>query len=171
MTKKVFLLAVAVLAGFLFSMLQPIKLKSIGEETLGDNSTRIRVTSAEIISEADNSLTIRYQLRDAVDATRISACGEVNYANYGYAWGCKPVVIPAYAAHVDITYVLASTARSIECSDSVGIHLYIGSSYPFYKQLFAYDKIWHKTPGAESWETYRARGCEQPRSISELQHL
>ncbi|WP_331344513.1 hypothetical protein [Cellvibrio sp. UBA7661] len=171
MAKKILLLTAAALIGVLFSMLQPIALKSIGSESLGKNNPNIRVTHAEIAEETDNSLTIRYSLRNYAEGVQISACGEVNYATYGYAWGCKPVIIPPYAGSIDITYAMASTARPIECSDNVGIHLYIGSGYHFYKHLFAYDKIWHKNPGAESWSTYHSRGCEPPRQTSELQHL
>jgi hypothetical protein len=171
MRKKISLLIVAVIAGALLSILQPIKLKSLGHETLNSEAPNISVTDAEIVEETDNSLTIRYHLRNAVEGVHISACGDVYYANDGYAWGCKPVIIPAYAGTIDITYLLASTARSIECSDSVGIRLYIGSGFSFYRHLFAYEKVWHKNPGTESWTTYNERGCEPPRPLSELLRL
>ncbi|WP_049630592.1 hypothetical protein [Cellvibrio sp. pealriver] len=171
MTKKILLLITATLMGVIFSIIQPIKLKSLGSEATESNAPNIEVTRAEIVEETDNSLTIRYSLRNYAEEAQISACGEVNYASYGYAWGCKPVIIPPFAGSIDITYVMASTSRPIECSDSVGIHLYIGSGYHFYKHLFAYDKIWHKNPGADSWSTYHSRGCEPPRPTGELQRL
>lgn len=171
MAKKIILLIAAAFAGVLLSILQPIKLKSLGDETLNNDAPNISISGAEIVEETDNSFTIRYYLRNSVEGARISACGDVYYANDGYAWGCKPVIIPAYAGSIDITYLLASTARSIECSDSVGIRLYIGSGFSFYRHLFAYEKVWHKNPGTESWTTYRQRGCEPPRPLSELLRL
>lgn len=171
MNKKIFLLFVALFAGVLFSMLQPAKIKSLGEETFGSDAPDISVSGAEITAETDNSLTIRYYLRNKVEGVPISACGEVNYANDAYAWGCKPVIIPAYEGNIEITYVMASTARSIECSDTVGIFLYLGSGYQFYQHKFAYEKVWHKNPSKESWDAYQTRGCEQPRPVNELQRL
>lgn len=171
MKKKVLLLITAVLVGVLVSVLQPIKLKSLGDEILGHDIPNISVTSAEVVEETDNSLTIRYHLHNSIQKTVISACGDIYYANDAYAWGCKPVIVPTYAASVEITYLLASTARSIECSDSVGIRFYIGSGYSFYKHIFSYEKVWHKNPGAESWSTFHNRGCELPRPLSELQRL
>lgn len=171
MTKKVLLLLAAALAGVIFSMLQPTKLKSLGEDTLGVNHPDINVTDAEIVEETDNSLKVRYYLHNNTGETPISACGEVNYGSDGYAWGCQPIIVPAHTGNIVITYLLASTARSIECSDSIGVFFYVGSGHHFYKHLFSYEKIWHKNPGAESWSTYKERGCEQPRPISELQKL
>lgn len=171
MIKKIILGLAALTFGIMFSIFQPITLKSIGEEKHGKSPPDIRVKSAEIVAEEDNRLTVRYHLRNHVESTPISACGEINYTDYPYAWGCKPVIIPPYAGNIEITYTLASTARSIECSDSVTIFLYVGTNYHFYVHKFAYDKVWHKNPDAESWETYKARGCEPPRSISELQKL
>lgn len=171
MRKKILFLIAAAIAGALFSILLPVKLRSLGDETLGNDTPNISVSDAEIVAETDNSFTIRYYLRNSVEGARISACGDVYYANDGYAWGCKPVIIPAYAGSIDITYLLASTARSIECSDSVGIRLYIGNGFSFYRHLFAYEKVWHKNPGTESWTTYKERGCEPPRPLSELLRL
>jgi hypothetical protein len=171
MAKKIILLFAATLAGVLLSILQPIKLKSLGDETLDSNAPNISVSGAALVEETDSSLTIRYYLRNSAETNRISACGDVYYANDAYAWGCKPVIIPAYAGSIDITYLLASTARSIECSDSVGIRLYVGSGFSFYRHLFSYEKVWHKNPSTESWNTYNERGCEPPRPLSELQRL
>lgn len=171
MKKKIILLALAGTAGILFSVLQPKKLKSMGEESLGNNNPSISATAAEIMEETDNSLTIRYHLKNGLSDLTISACGDVRYASNGYSWGCKPVLIQPYAGSVDITYLLASTARSIECSDSVGVFFYIGRDYHFYQHMFAYEKIWHKNPSEESWKNYQERGCEEPKSVNELQHL
>lgn len=171
MVKKISWLLAALIAGVIFSTITPAKLESKGEEISGTGKPEIRVTSAEIVDETDNSLRVRYYLRNLVDATEISACGDVNYATDGYSWGCAPVIVPAYAGHVEITYTMARIARSIECSDTVSIFLYLGRSHHFYQHTFAYEKVWHKNPGEESRRTYTARGCEPPRPVSELLHL
>ena len=136
------------------------QLNSLGDEVSGKDSPKINVISAEIVQETDNSLRIRYHLRNHADDIAVSACGDVSYASNSYPWGCQPLIIPAQALSIDITYLLASSARAIECSDSVSVHFYIGSGFSFYQHRFALEKIWHKEPGPMSWFNYRQSGCQ-----------
>ena len=135
-------------------------LNSLGATPPEDSAPDIIVTGAEIVSETDNSLLVRYSLDNNSGDIAVSACGDVEYGNNGYAWGCRPLIIPKNAKSIEITYALAFSARKIECSDSVGIRLYIGSGFSFYTHTFALEKVWHKSPGIMSWFNYRQHGCE-----------
>jgi hypothetical protein len=136
------------------------ELASLQEEFLTPNFDALTIESAQIISETDNTLIIRYHYQGHTEGLQITACGNVSYNEIDYFWGCRPTPLNSRSGHIDIYYQLASTAHDIECSDSVLVNLYGTNGSVFYEHRFTLQKVWHKVPSLLSWYHYRKNGCE-----------
>jgi hypothetical protein len=135
------------------------QLKPLNESFFFAERQSLKVVSAEIISESDKSIVIRYAYLGNDSAQKTTACGSVSFNQYSYSWGCGPVVLNGDRGTIDIFYTLASAAPDIQCSDIILINIYGADGTVFYEHSFSLNKVWHKNSGMMSWYQYRKEGC------------
>jgi len=109
-------------------------------------SAPTKVISATVVGDGPDKLYVYIDTVYTGEQGRATTCGNIDGKYSKGVWSCSPTAIRERRGFTMLRFGLTSSARSIECSDSITVTMYDQNGHTFHRETFPYKKVWVKNP-------------------------